>query len=267
MGVFTDMAPEIDRRKKTMTNSLKERLKRGETLLGSFVTLMSTDVAEILSLVGFDYLWIETEHAPLDFSHVQMLIQAIGGRCPCLVRIPENKEVWVRKALDTGCDGIVVPQVMTAEEAREAVQWSLYPPLGKRRVGIARAHGYGMSFRDYVDRVNEHLTLVLQVENKEAVENIKSIAAVPGIGAIFIGPFDLSGSLGVLGQVSHPDVQGAIEEVRKCCREAGVPLGIFAADAQNAKTYINKGFRLIALGMDTFYLWKSTQAMLKEVRE
>jgi 2-dehydro-3-deoxyglucarate aldolase/4-hydroxy-2-oxoheptanedioate aldolase len=257
----------MDRRKKTMENSLKERLKKGETLLGSFVTLKSTDVAEILSLVGFDYLWIETEHAPLDFSHVQTLIQAVGGRCPCLVRIPENKEVWIRKALDTGCDGIVVPQVMTAEEAREAVQWSLYPPLGNRRVGISRAHSYGMAFRDYVDRVNEHLTIVVQVENAEAVKNIESIAAVPGIGAIFIGPFDLSGSLGVLGQISHPQVQGAIEEVRECCRKAGVPLGIFAADAQNAKTYINKGFGLIALGMDTFYLWKSTQAMLKEVRE
>jgi 2-keto-3-deoxy-L-rhamnonate aldolase RhmA len=103
--------------------------------------------------------------------------------------------------------------------------------------------------------------------DKEAVRNIESIAAVQGVGAIFIGPFDLSGSLGVLGQVSHPRVQGAIEEVRKCCQEANVPLGIFAANAQNAKAYINKGFRLIALGMDTFYLWKSTQAMLKEVRE
>jgi 2-keto-3-deoxy-L-rhamnonate aldolase RhmA len=103
--------------------------------------------------------------------------------------------------------------------------------------------------------------------DKEAVRNIESIAAVQGVGAIFIGPFDLSGSLGVLGQVSHPRVQGAIEEVRKYCQEANVPLGIFAANAQNAKAYINKGFRLIALGMDTFYLWKSTQAMLKEVRE
>ena len=250
-----------------MEKSLKERLRRGETLLGCFLTLRSTDVAEILSRVGFDYLWVETEHAPTDFSHVQTLIQAIGGRCPCLVRIPENKEIWVRKALDTGCDGIVVPQVANAEEAKEAVEWSLYAPAGKRRVGVARAQGYGMAFQEYVENANDRLAIVIQAENAEAVRNIEAIAAVQGIGAVFVGPFDLSGSLGVLGQISHPRVQDAIEEVRRCCRKASVPLGIFAADAQSAKGYIEKGFRLIALGMDTFYLWKATQAMLKEVRQ
>ena len=96
-------------------NSLKTRLKSGETLIGSLVTLASADVAEIMSLVGFDYLWIDTEHAPIDFVHAQMMIQAVGGRCPCLVRIPENDEVWIKKALDTGCDGIVKKPVFRQE--------------------------------------------------------------------------------------------------------------------------------------------------------
>jgi 2-keto-3-deoxy-L-rhamnonate aldolase RhmA len=248
------------------TTSFKTRLKRGETLIGSLVTLSSTDVAEIMSLIDWDYLWIETEHAPTDFVHAQMMIQAVGGRCPCLVRIPENKEVWIKKALDIGCNGIVVPQVKSAAEARDTIEWCLYPPLGKRSVGVSRAHSYGMSFQDYVRTVNEELTIVLQVEHVEGVKNIQSIVEVPGIDAILIGPFDLSGSLGVLGQITHPQVQEAIGEIKHHCEEAGVPVGIFAVDAESARGFIEEGFNLIALSMDSFYLWQSAKEALDEVR-
>jgi len=247
-------------------NTLKTRLKEGEALVGTLVTLASTDVAEIISLVGFDYVWIETEHAPTDFLQAQMMIQAVGGRSPCLVRIPENKAVWFKKALDIGCDGVVVPQVKSATEAQEAVAHCLYPPDGQRSVGISRAHNYGLAFQDYVSRVNEELLIVLQVEHIEGVRNIESIVAVPGISAIFVGPFDLSGSLGLLGQITHPQVQEAIDEIAQHCQAAGVPLGIFAVDAQAAKVAIEQGFRLIALSMDSFFLWQAAQAALAEVR-
>ena len=249
-----------------MANNFKTRLKNRETLIGSLVTLASTDVAEIMSLAGFDYLWIDTEHAPTDFVHTQMMIQAVGARCPCLLRIPENKEVWIKKALDTGCDGIVVPQVKSAAEAREAIECCLYPPVGKRSVGISRAHGYGMSFQEYVSVVNDELTIVLQVEHAQGVQNIESIVEVPGIDAIFIGPFDLSGSLNLLGQIAHPQVQEAIAEIKRHCDAANVPVGIFAVDAQSAKHSIGKGFSLIALSMDSAYLWKSAKAALDEAR-
>jgi 2-dehydro-3-deoxyglucarate aldolase/4-hydroxy-2-oxoheptanedioate aldolase len=226
----------------------------------------SLEVAEIMACVGFDYLWIETEHAPMDFVHAQSLIQAVGGRCPCLVRIPDKQEVWVKKALDIGCDGIVVPQIRSAAEAREIVEWSLYPPDGRRSVGVSRAHSYGMSFQDTVDTVNDELVIVLQAEHTDAVQNIVSIAQVPGIAAVLIGPFDLSGSLGVLGEVDHPRVLGAIETVRQHCQAAGLPLGIFAADVAMAREYIDQGFRLIALSMDAIFLWQSAQAALTEVR-
>lgn len=226
----------------------------------------SLDVAEIMASVGFDYLWIETEHAPMGFAHAQALIQAVGGRCPCLVRIPDKREVWVKKALDIGCDGIIVPQVRSATEAREIVQWSLYPPDGQRSVGVSRAHGFGMTFREYVGTVNDELVIVIQAEHVEAVRNIESIAAVPGIDAVLIGPFDLSGSLGVLGETDHPQVLEAIRRVRRACQAAGVPLGIFASDASMAKEYVEQGFSLIAVGMDAFFLWQSAQAVLEEVR-
>jgi 2-keto-3-deoxy-L-rhamnonate aldolase RhmA len=249
-----------------MVKGFKARLKNRETLIGPLVTMTSTEVAEIMSLVGFDYLWIDTEHGPADFVHAQMLIQAAAGRCPCLVRIPENKEVWFKKALDIGCDGIVVPQVKSATEARRAIEWCLYPPAGERSVGVTRAHNYGMSFREYVQVVNEELTIVLQVEHTDGVRNIGSILDVPGIDAILVGPFDLSGSLNLLGQITHPQVQEAIAEIRYHCERASVPVGIFAVDAESAIDAIEQGFNLIALGLDTMYLWKSAKAELDAVR-
>jgi 2-keto-3-deoxy-L-rhamnonate aldolase RhmA len=249
-----------------MVKGFKARLRNRETLVGPLVTITATEIAEIMSLVGFDYLWIDTEHGPADYVHAQMLIQAAAGRCPCLVRIPENKEVWFKKALDIGCDGIVVPQVRSAAEAKNAIEWCLYSPAGGRSVGITRAHNYGMSFQEYVRAVNDELTIVLQVEHVDGVRNIESIVGVPGIDAILIGPFDLSGSLNLLGQITHPQVQEAIEEIRRHCERAGVPVGIFAVDAEAALDAIEQGFTLIALGLDSMYLWKSAKAALDTVR-
>jgi 2-dehydro-3-deoxyglucarate aldolase/4-hydroxy-2-oxoheptanedioate aldolase len=244
-----------------LTN-LKQRLAQPDPLIGTLVTLPSPDVAEILSRAGFDYLWIETEHAPMDVLQAQALIQAVGGRCPCLVRIPDREEVWVKKALDTVCDGIVVPQIRSADEARRIVDWSRYPPEGRRSVGVSRAHGYGMAFQDYVSRANEEVAIVLQAEHTDAVRNIESIAAVEDIDAVLIGPFDLSGSLGVLGQTDHRAVLDAIQTVRDACQAAGMPVGIFATDAVMAQRYIDQGFTLIALSMDAFFLWRGAQEAL-----
>ncbi len=246
--------------------NLRERLGRGETLIGSIVSVSSSDVAEAMSLVGFDFLWIESEHSPLDFTDVQMLIQAVGGRVPCLVRIPENAEVWFKKALDTGCDGLVVPQVRTADEARRAVRWAYYPPLGERSVGITRAQGYGITFSEYVETINDRLLLVLQVEHKTAVDNVEEIVRVPGISAVLIGPFDLSGSLGLLGQTTHPEVESRIETVRAACEEAKVPLGIFAVDAPTARRYIERGFRLITCASDLTFMQRGAGEALRAIR-
>ena len=245
--------------------TLKERLERQERLIGSLVTIPSPDVAEIMACVGFDYVWVETEHAAMGFVEAQSLIQAVGGRCPCLVRIPDKQEVWVKKALDTGCDGIIVPQIRSAEEARQVVSWSLYPPEGRRSVGVSRAHGYGMGFQEYVDGVNDELVIVLQAEHVDAVRHIDSIAEVPGIDAVFVGPFDLSGSLGVLGETDHPRVHEAIETVRRACERVGMPLGIFAADLSMARRYLDQGFTLIALATDAFFLWRSAGAALEGI--
>jgi 2-dehydro-3-deoxyglucarate aldolase/4-hydroxy-2-oxoheptanedioate aldolase len=246
--------------------SFKSRLAQGEILVGPLVTLPSPEVAEILAGVGFDYLWIETEHAPMNLAQAQMMIQAVGGRCPCVLRVPENAEAWIKRALDVGCDGIVIPQVKSAVEAEEAVRCCLYPPAGKRGVGIGRAHGYGLSFQEYVEVANDQLVIILQVEHIDGVRNIRSIAATPGVDAILIGPFDLSGSLGLLGQINHPQVRDAIEEIIRHCEAAQVPVGMFAVDPVAAKQCIDDGVTLIALGMDVLYLSKAAKQALDEVQ-
>jgi 2-dehydro-3-deoxyglucarate aldolase/4-hydroxy-2-oxoheptanedioate aldolase len=249
-----------------LDSSLKHRLERRDQLVGPLVSIPSPDVAEILALAGFDYLWVEAEHSPMDFAQVQMLIQAVGGRCPCLVRVPENREVWFKKALDTGCAGVVVPQVRSEDEARAAVAWSHYPPLGTRSVGISRAHGFGASFAEYVNSANESLALVVQVEHIEGVQNIKGIVQVPAIDAVFIGPYDLSGSLGIVGQVSHPDVLHAISTVTTACREADVATGIFVTDSRAARAAMADGHNLVAMGMDAGYLYHAATEALSAVR-
>jgi 2-keto-3-deoxy-L-rhamnonate aldolase RhmA len=249
-----------------MKKSLKSRLARRESLVGPLITLPSPEIAEIMCDVGFDYLWIETEHAPMGLTQAQMMIQAVGGRCPCVVRVPDNAEAWIKRALDIGCDGIVIPQVKSAAEAREAVQCCLYPPTGRRGIGIGRAHGYGMTFQEYVDAANDQLAIILQVEHIDGVHNIRSIVDTPGIDAILIGPFDLSGSLGLLGEIDHPRVTEAIQEIKRHCEEAHVPVGMFVVDAPAARRCIDDGVTLVALGMDVFYLWKSAKQALDEVR-
>lgn len=250
-----------------MTPSFKTRLVKGEILIGPLVTLPAPDVTDLLSRVGFDYLWIDLEHSAMDISQAQAHIQAAGDRCPCLIRVPENSEAWIKKALDTGCDGVIIPQIRSAAEARAAVAWCKYPPAGRRGAGPTRAHGWGLSFGDYVATANETLTIILQIEHIDAVNDIEAILAVPGITALFVGPYDLSGSLGLLGQVSHPRVQEAIDRVIVACRSAQMPLGLYVGDAAGARAGIARGFTMIALGSDAGLLLGAAQTSLAAARE
>jgi 2-keto-3-deoxy-L-rhamnonate aldolase RhmA len=248
-----------------MTHDFKTRLKKREILLGPLVTLSSTEVAEILSRVGFDWLWIEMEHAPTGLARIQELIQATGGRIPCLVRVPWNDDVWIKQILDTGCDGIVIPQIRNSSEARAAVRACKYPPVGIRSVGIARAQGYGMSFQDYIEHADERLVTVLQTEHIDAANNIESILDVPGFDAVLIGPYDLSASMGIPGQINHPDVQQAIGKIKAACSDRQMPIGVFAIDAEAAKGQIATGCTLIALSADTMFLWKAAKQAIVDV--
>ncbi|MBV9282772.1 MAG: 2-dehydro-3-deoxyglucarate aldolase, partial [Chloroflexi bacterium] len=223
-------------------------------------------VAEVLSLSGLDLLFIDMEHGALDIAAAQDLVRATVGDCPSLVRVPENSALWIRKVLDIGCDGIIIPLVRTAAEARQAVRAARYPPRGERSAGIARAHGYGLRFGAYVARADDEITVIVQVEHIAAVAVLDEILEVEGIDAILIGPYDLSGSMQRLGDVTHPDVQAAITTVRNRCQQRGMPVGIFVLDAREAAEELAQGADFLAVGTDASFLIAGAAAVVEAAR-
>jgi 2-keto-3-deoxy-L-rhamnonate aldolase RhmA len=241
----------------------KKQLNEGRPLIGTLLTMGLPIVAEMLSRCGFDWLWIDMEHSPLSLEQVQQMIQAKDANVPAFVRIPANDDVWIKRVLDLGADGIIVPQVKAAAEAVRAVAAAKYPPVGTRSAGISRAHQFGMRFADYVQEANAHTLVLLQVEHVDGVRNIDEITRVAGVDAIIIGPYDLSGSFGKLGQIQDPEVQTAITSVFQTCKQNGMPIGIFALQAAQGEAYLKLGYELLALGIDTHHLWTSAQASLQ----
>lgn len=243
------------------------RLKNRDLLLGTILTLPSLDTAELFSRAGFDWLFIDMEHTSLGVKEVQGILQAVGKEFPCLVRIPVLDEAWLKKVLESGPAGIIVPHVNTPEDVKNILSWSKYPPEGTRSVGISRAQGYGLSLDEYMKNANESIAIIPQVEHVEAVKNLEAFTKIRGLSALFVGPYDLSGSVGKLGFVTDPEVQGMIREVQETCSASGIATGIFGVDAEAVKPYIEMGYTLIAVGTDTSYLSRSLQDTLRSLRK
>ncbi len=236
-----------------------------QPFLGTLVTTDSAEVVEVISSCGFEWLFFDVEHSPLlEPATVQRLLQVVQGTCYSVVRVPENGEAWIKRMLDTGCDGVLVPHVNNGRDAERAVRAAKYPPDGSRSVGIARAHRYGLGFRDYLERANEDIAVIVQVEHVQAVRNIEEILAVSGVSAVFIGPYDLSGSMDRLGYIQEPRVTQAVDFVRQRCGEAGMPVGIFAPEIKSARAELEKGTSFVAVGSDLGYLASSAKAIAAE---
>jgi 2-keto-3-deoxy-L-rhamnonate aldolase RhmA len=249
-----------------MKESFSQRIRSGRAAIGTLITTDSAQVVEIMLACGYDWLFIDMEHATLSVADVQNLVQVAGGRCHTIVRVPENADVWIKRVLDTGCDGIMVPQVTSAADARRAVRAAKYPPLGERSVGLARAQGYGLSFTESVRTANAMTSVIVQVEHMKAVDGIEGILAVKGVDGVFIGPYDLSGSMNCLGEVQSDAVRGAITRVRAACRKADMPVGLFVLDAGAAKAQLDAGDTFIAVGIDLTTLATAARAALAKVR-
>jgi 2-dehydro-3-deoxyglucarate aldolase/4-hydroxy-2-oxoheptanedioate aldolase len=245
-----------------MKQSLLTRLKAGDLLIGTILTLPSPEVAEMMSSCGFDWLFVDLEHGALDFAGAQTILMGASPSTACAVRVPANDEGWTKKCLDLGADGIIIPHIQTKEDAERAVRLCRYPPLGERSAGIGRAQGYGLNFQNYIQEANDTVALIIQIEHIDALPHIESIVQVDGIDAIFIGPYDFSGSMGKMGNVKDPDLLKAIARVRDCCRDAGLPLGIFGATVDSVKPYIREGYRLIAVGADTLLLGEAAKQIV-----
>lgn len=249
-----------------MRSDFRTRLKRGDKLLGTMVTLGCPATAEILADVGFDWLFVDGEHGHLDTADLLAILQAADRRTPCVVRVPAADEVAIKKVLDLGVAGVIVPQVNTSQQAADVVRFARYAPLGSRGVGLARAHGYGLRFQEYMDSANEQVAVIVQAEHALAAENIAAIVQVPGIDAVLIGPYDLSASLGHTGKLDHPSVVQAIERITETCQAARIPLGYFAVSAASVKPMMGRGYTLIVAGVDTLLLGAAAKRLLGELQ-
>lgn len=249
-----------------MKKTFIEKIKNQTPAIGTIVTLSSPEVAEILSLEAYDWLFIDMEHASLSFGEAQHILQAIKDDCSGIIRIPDKNSVWIKKALDTGCDGIIVPQITSAEDAKLVVAAAKYSPQGARSVGISRAQGYGRTFNDYVKTANEHIALIIQIEHIEAVHNLDEILEVKGIDGVLIGPYDLSESMNVLGDITNPKVQEAIQIIKEKCKEHSIPFGIFVMKPEAVKKEIDDGYSFIAVGIDTVMLGNAVRTSLEMIK-
>lgn len=249
-----------------MASSFRSRLKAGERLIGTMATIPTGVTAEILADVGFDWLFVDCEHGPLGTNDVLAILQAVGDRVPCIVRVPAGEEAWIKRILDLGAAGIIVPQTNTAEQVADVVRYSRYAPVGARGVGLGRAHGYGLRFQEYMERANDEIVVIVQAEHADAVENIDAMVAVPGIDAVLLGPYDLAASLGKMGQINDPVVTGAIDRVTAACQKAQLPLGIFGVSADAVQPYMEQGYSLIVASVDTLFLGAAAKEMLAQLR-
>ncbi len=249
-----------------MNSEFAEKLKRGDLLLGTLLSMPLPSVAEIMAKIGYDWLFIDTEHGDFTLSDLPGMCQAAGD-CPCLVRVGGHDAARISRALDSGAAGLIIPMVNSAEEANKVIQASKYPPQGRRGIGLARAQGYGLDFQTYLAAANDAIVMILQVEHIDAVNHIEEIIAVPGIDAILIGPNDLAASMGMTGQFDAPEVLAAIARVKSVCEAAEIPLGFFGVSAESVSAVIEQGFSLIVVGVDALFMIKSASEALRTLRQ
>ncbi len=252
-----------------LTPALKERLHHGEAVLGTILPIPSPEVAEILGLGGYDCVMLDAEHGPLTTETLQEMVRACSrANVVPLARVPENHPKQILRALDSGCLGVMVPQVETPEQAAAAVAATKYAPQGIRSLaGATPAARWGLDpIADYVAASNAATITVLQVETRRGLEAVEEIARIPGIDVLFIGPSDLSVSLGHPGEMSHPDVQAGFRRIIETGRAAGVPVGILALTPDDVRTYRSLGVSLF-LDSAPRLLLRSTRAQVQSMRE
>ena len=250
-------------------HALKDRLGGAEPMLGCWLQLFSPIAAEIVAQAGYDCVMIDLEHGPGSVLDAVALMQAVQGRgCAPLLRVAANDPVEIKRVLDIGVAGVMIPVVDSQDEAAAAVAACRYPPEGIRGVApiIVRAADYGADWRGYVERANRELLVICQIETGEAVGNVTEIAAVEGVDVLFIGPFDLSAALGHLGEPDHPEVLGAITDVERAAKAAGKRLAGIPTPGRTAEALFAAGYDLVLADFDVVLLRDAAHASLARLR-
>jgi 2-keto-3-deoxy-L-rhamnonate aldolase RhmA len=249
---------------------LKQRLRNNQPVLGSWLSLGHMTAAEIMCDAGFDWLAIDLEHTPITLREAENLIRVIALKgCVPLVRLTTNDVNQIKRVMDSGAHGIIVPSVASRAAAEQAVRSVRYPPAGVRGVGLGRAHRFGPGFEEYFRTNNESAIVVVQIESREGIEHLDDILGVEGIDATMIGPYDLSASLGVPGQFDHPEVIAQLTIYEQLSRKKGVPSGahVIAPDHRQVAEKIARGYRFVAMSADYLILAETSRREMASLRE
>jgi len=249
-----------------MRNKLRSACLNRQVCLGAWMQIGHCACAEIFARAGFDWICVDLEHGAIDLETMTNIFRTIDAfDCVPVARLPINDPVWIHRSLDAGAGGLIIPMVKTADEADRAVRQAKYPPRGVRGFGYSRANMHGMDFERYIQTANDQIAMIMQIEHKHAIANLEQIADVDGVDGLFIGPLDLSGSMGITGQLDHPDMQAALEKYRTVCRAKGLSAGMHVVrpNARNVKSTLEQGYTLLALGLDNVFLDESAKAALR----
>ncbi len=249
-----------------MKNKFRHALLERHVTLGSWIQIGHPACAEVLARAGFDWLCVDLEHGVVDLETTANLFRAVAGLdCVPVARLPLNDPIWIHRVLDAGARGLIVPMVKTAAEAAAAVREAKYPPRGGRGFGFSRANLYGADFDSYIGSANDEIAMVMQIEHEDAIANLEAILRVDGVDGVFIGPLDLSGSMGVTGQLDHPQMVAALEKYRSACRahRKSAGLHIIRPSDDNVRRALDEGYTMLALGLDNVFMDQSARASLK----
>jgi len=249
--------------------SIKSRIAERQLVIGSWITLAHPAIAEIMAKAGFDWLTVDLEHSVITIREAEELIRVIDlcGVVP-FVRLSANDPVQIKRVMDAGAHGVIVPMVNTAEEAKKAIESVCYPPNGKRGVGLARAQGYGNSFENYKEWLNKESIVIVQVEHIKAVENLDAILSVDGIDGFIVGPYDLSGSLGIPGQFDNKLMIEAMNKINTYVRGSSKISGyhIVEPDVDQFQQRVLEGYRFLAYSVDFRMLDTCCRSAIKSIK-
>ncbi len=251
-------------------NALKKRLYAGKKALGCWLVTSNAMCAEVLGLAGYDFVMIDHEHGPGDLASAIGVLQALSAcGTTALMRVPWNDPVYIKRALDTGVEGVMVPMVETAEQARAAVAACRYPPDGIRgaATGLIRAADYGLAEKEYIKTINDNLLIICQIESIRGIDNVGPIAEVEGVDILFVGPSDISANMGYPGQRDRPEVKEMLARVERLIKDAGKLMGTVLREGHGFQDLFELGYDMVSGGSDMVHIRNAAKAQVAAHRE
>jgi 2-keto-3-deoxy-L-rhamnonate aldolase RhmA len=240
-------------------HNLKKKLEERRKVFAAWTSFGHPSISEVFSRIGVDFVGIDLEHSTISLEQAQQIITVCHGcGTSALPRIASHNMEMVKRVLDSGADGIIAPMVSNPSEVERLIGWCKYPPVGQRSYGVARGQGYGFDFEEYTRSWNETSILIIQIESVQGVENVEELLNYEEVDGAMIGPYDISGSLGVPGQLNHPDVVEACKKMISACQSSGKSCGIHLVEPSlnSVQNAFSEGYTFVVLASDVFLLWK-----------